>query len=302
MSGFKQILDLSKAAVEAGIRVGDIPGDGGLGPTTMTIIVTSHGFTPNDFGASIIVVPPIGFASGSDGSGDLGLAEDYGGTGDDKTFNVAFDGVWTFDDGFWQSTIVVFPNQVGVLTDITIIFSNPDLDDFTEPEDEIPGNLTLISQSYEVDEDKGEDTFSFTYQNTFNTDPTGFAITRDDVLVGSVPWTNGVTDYTYHDIVFTAAGLHAYKVYAYKYDDGSKSGPAGPLDVTFGGDSPDIIMIGSGGYTLGGGAIFVFVEDASGIYRIVANKTNDTLYDRNTDDTMDVKIPDPFVDTGFIGG
>lgn len=47
----------------------------------------------------------------------------------------------------------------------------------------------------------------------------------------------------------------------------------------------------------------ITLVNASGIYRLVKNKTNDTLYDNlNPPATVDVKIPNPFVKTGFIGG
>jgi len=65
-----------------------------------------------------------------------------------------------------------------------------------------------------------------------------------------------------------------------------------------------IIVTGDGSQfsgTMDLGLLAVLLADASGIYRIVRNKTNDTLYDR-TGDTVDVKIPDPFFDTGYVGG
>jgi len=43
------------------------------------------------------------------------------------------------------------------------------------------------------------------------------------------------------------------------------------------------------------------VDDVSGIYTLVPNKRNDTYWTRNNGvDTEDVKIPDPFVETGFV--
>lgn len=49
--------------------------------------------------------------------------------------------------------------------------------------------------------------------------------------------------------------------------------------------------------------IIITMANASGIYFLSVNKTNDTLYDNiNAPDTTDVKIPDPFIKTGFIGG
>ena len=48
----------------------------------------------------------------------------------------------------------------------------------------------------------------------------------------------------------------------------------------------------------------VVVADASGIYTLTPSKTNDTLYVStiNGNTTEDVKFPQPFVKTGFIGG
>jgi len=50
------------------------------------------------------------------------------------------------------------------------------------------------------------------------------------------------------------------------------------------------------------GTLAVLHPNTSGIYTLTLNKTNDTLYDRDTDDTVDVKIPNPFVRTGYVGG
>ncbi len=50
------------------------------------------------------------------------------------------------------------------------------------------------------------------------------------------------------------------------------------------------------------GTLTIYVATGSGIYRIVANKRNDTLYDRATGATTDTAIPEPFGETGFIGG
>lgn len=49
------------------------------------------------------------------------------------------------------------------------------------------------------------------------------------------------------------------------------------------------------------GTFRILYESGSGVYRIVANKRNDTLY-TSLGNTTDVKIPNPFADTGFIGG
>jgi len=50
------------------------------------------------------------------------------------------------------------------------------------------------------------------------------------------------------------------------------------------------------------GTFEILIADASGIYKITPDKTNDTLYSQNSLTTEDVAIPTPFVKTGFIGG
>lgn len=52
------------------------------------------------------------------------------------------------------------------------------------------------------------------------------------------------------------------------------------------------------------GLLKILTTQASGIYRIVADKTNDTLYINNPNDntTANFAFPDPFIKTGFIGG
>lgn len=66
---------------------------------------------------------------------------------------------------------------------------------------------------------------------------------------------------------------------------------------------PDIAVMGNGGLVLNGSVPITLLKDISGIYTLVPGKTNDTLIDRQTGvASVDVKIPDPFAKTGFIGG
>lgn len=60
---------------------------------------------------------------------------------------------------------------------------------------------------------------------------------------------------------------------------------------------------GYGGINFGGAVSddIIFSSNPSGIYTLVEGKTHDTLYERLTGVTsVDVKIPDPFIKTGFI--
>lgn len=58
----------------------------------------------------------------------------------------------------------------------------------------------------------------------------------------------------------------------------------------------------SGSVTLG--TLTVLIENGSGVYEIVPGKTNDTIYTNSGTDatTTDVAIPNPFAETGFVGG
>jgi hypothetical protein len=65
---------------------------------------------------------------------------------------------------------------------------------------------------------------------------------------------------------------------------------------------PDIYFETFGGIDLGGITGFQFIGNPSGIYTLVNSKTNDTLIERiPTPSTQVVKIPDPFIKTGFLG-
>ena len=66
---------------------------------------------------------------------------------------------------------------------------------------------------------------------------------------------------------------------------------------------PEIAVFGEGGLVLNGDAPLTLLKDVSGIYTLVPGKTSDTLIDRQTGATSaELKIPDPFAKTGFIGG
>jgi hypothetical protein len=69
--------------------------------------------------------------------------------------------------------------------------------------------------------------------------------------------------------------------------------------------SPDTnpVVLMDGGVNLDGAESLLLVQDLSGIYTLVPNKTDDTFYDRLTGQTTIIeKIPDPTFKTGYVGG
>jgi hypothetical protein len=68
-------------------------------------------------------------------------------------------------------------------------------------------------------------------------------------------------------------------------------------------DPPELATLGNGGLTLDGSTTITMLKNISGIYTLVPDKTNDTMYDRQSGQaSVDIKIPNPTAKTGYIGG
>jgi hypothetical protein len=128
------------------------------------------------------------------------------------------------------------------------------------------------------------------------------AVAIDQITVQSTLNTNLVI----YD-VFVICGSNAGMLNGTYYPPGCvpSFGPSGPWDIPPV-DPADIAIIGEGGIELGAAAAtsqLSLLRDISGIYTIVDGKTSDTLYDRQPAQTSaDHAIPNPFFETGFIGG
>lgn len=324
---WKQIFGISPTRAATGIIVTNIPGEAGLGPSNATVFVTAT--YPMGEVAQVTLFPGGRIATDDLGVGEVGVTTFYLNDGDDKIYHMSWDGDTDRGErGFWNGDIrVVFAGPPEALIDITIqsaSFEVDDVDDFEGDLNSPPENVEIISSEFDPDTNEGEVNLQFTYDNPTNEDPVGFAIQRvhvsgpdgsgagdgvsegdppQTITVGSIPWTDGVTTYNFTDYVFDL-GEYYYLIYAYKYGTpNSISLPTSPVTIIFGGEeTANLTIIGSGGMDLGGAADLVFISNASGIYTLVPNKREDTLYDRVLDTTIDVKIPDPFIKTGYIGG
>lgn len=66
---------------------------------------------------------------------------------------------------------------------------------------------------------------------------------------------------------------------------------------------PGVAVLSEGGLILGDDNPMTLLLDVSGIYTLVPGKRNDTLYDRQTEQSsIDMEIPDPTFKTGYVGG
>lgn len=125
------------------------------------------------------------------------------------------------------------------------------------------------------------------------------AIAIDQITVGTTLNVNGIV----YDIFIICGGIICGNDTFYPPPDE----PPGPYPVPPNNPPPSVISIVSeGGIIIGGPSPSTpssLLQDIGGIYTLVKDKTNDTLYDRQTGQTsVDVKIPDPNIKTGFIGG
>lgn len=292
---------LNNATIAGGLGVNQIPGDGGAGPSAFTIILSATGLVPGT--GTIELLSPttiVVSASGADLNGNLSCQTTWVNNGDDIHYSQIGGGIGSLPSGFWEQaqlirgTLSLVSNTIGV----DIQFGDADVLSFSTPLIDTPTNPTHSNDSW--DGSQGKTTVAFKYSNNNAENPNAIAIKRNGVVVASIPWVNGIVNYTYDDIVF-APGTYIYSFAAYKYPD--SIGPfSAPFSVTFGGPAK-FEFIASGGMSFGGGAIFQFLVDPSGIYTLTIGKTHDTIYNNTKvgNTTFDMKIPDPFVDTAFVG-
>lgn len=295
--GFRSIDSLNNAAAAIGKKVSEIPGDGGGGPAGFTLIASATGLIPGQ-PCTLEVFPSNGvFASGADGNGNISASVTWINSGDDRHFLQVAGGVGDFVDGFMNSLcraiLSIASNNIG----FDIQFSTGDFLGFTQDLVGGPGPNTYKDPTW--DGSLGEVTLDMHYDDTLSETPDSIAIVRDGVVIASVPIILGTKDYEYIDTLF-AAGTYVYSFFVYKYPD-SRSPISSSFSLTLGGP-PTFEMIASGGISFGSGATFQFLVNPSGLYKLTANKTHDTIYTNSVVDngTINVKIPDPYIKTGFL--
>jgi hypothetical protein len=300
MSGTKDIFDAPLTAGEFIIRVNEIPGDAsGLGPLVATVLVTASGLDSGD----ILQMFPSNKFDVAGGPGDASVLTTFTNNGDDKSFPTTgpanpvnlVEGFWNQEFRFTLATTT----GVNTLDQIQVSWVSLGIGDFTpNPGIPKPTNLEIINAEFIEDEDKQEVTLSWD-----SNDPTaeGHVIVQTDpnaveTIVGSVP--EDITEFTVI-IENPIEGVYGWTVQTYTYGPDEISDPSDPEVL----EIPNFLITMAGGISFGGSATLIFLVDPSGIYGLIPDKTDDTLYNRIEDPptSIDVKIPNPFVKTAYFG-
>lgn len=305
----QQIEGLSHDIADVGIPIASVPiisGSKGI-VTIFSINWGGRDLPPLDAAISIQGAPFPGgsgaFAVGTDSNGSIGV------TGSGNLFPPDYNptefstsaGTLVLVDGFWGSDIRAFINDSTGTRRFTIETLSLALTDLVETLNDVPENvqITRVEPNPVVDGETETD-LTWTYDN-LGEDPHGFTVIRDGEIIGTVPFETGEDEYTYTDYL-EEDGTYTYTIRTYKLtglDGGSTSPPSDPPIIVTTGDS---LIIYSAEMTLAfeWNSVMAFIVDPSGIYGLIPNKTHDTLYNRGEEDSVDVKIPDPFVKLAFI--
>lgn len=289
MSGFLSKSNISASDIANGIKMSEIPGDRGI-VNSFLLIITNSGLSPGSPGYASILSPanPIVSESGpADEFGHVGISLGWLRITNDTIWGQVSGGGGLFPNGFWDLTVRGNISISG-WADIDISFSSTDVLGFTQ--DLTTGTDVPIPSDPSWDGNKGQVTLNVHYDDTLAEHPDSIAIIRDGVAIANIPLVIGVKDYSFVDTVF-AAGTYSYSAAVYKYPN-SRSALSLAAPVSFGGP-PTFELVGSGGFSLGGSAIFGFLVDPSGLYKLVIGKTHDTIYTNSgsSNDTVNVAIP-----------
>ncbi len=289
---FRSISGLDNTRLGHGLNTGEIPGEGGAGPNTFIIFLSASGLEPENPSISISLLSPTSVSateSGTDANGNISVTVTWVNLGDDKHFAQAGGGSGNFPDGFWNTLELVrghlsVPTADGI--EIDIQFTDYPVIDFAQSLSNSPDTPTTRDQQWNGSE--GQVTLDVTLPN-LSESPTSIAIARNGEVIANVPVT-ALNDYSFTDFVF-ASGVYDYEVFAYKYPN-SRSLSSAATRATFGVVS-SFEITGSGGFEFGGSAVIGFLVDPSGLYKLVIDKTHDTIYTNTSagDDTENVAIP-----------
>lgn len=341
MATSRSIYDLDHQTAFDGINIRDIPGDpAAIGPEAIWIIWGASDLPPG-MSVGILGYPGGAGANGVDNNGNISCSMAFQNTGDDIHFNTSedvvefLDGFWNtllrIDIGTTLGTRWFYiqfggpdPNDPAEWPGTPPPPTRPNKPVITQNAQQIEDNelkVSWTSGSPDIADDTG---YYIEYQYDGNSEwwpaasipvnPTTFP--AHEVLF---PLDDFITPPTEIIVVIRTYNYGPPKTITLPSDPSDPFFPAAPPPgeeeipptptieipppgIPTLGPGGTLIGDGYGGFNLGGTATMVFIQNPSGIYTLVKNKRHDTLYERMTGITsVDVKIPDPFVRTGFVG-
>lgn len=279
-------LSVSRTAANTGVPISGFSGDGALtGPSAIVIFASnSTPLTPNDPNVSITLYPSGHLVVGTDSNGRISATATLVNTGDDQNFSIAGGGTYFKSTGLWQDLVravlvAIDPSDV----QFDLQYSGDALTDFSQGGPPTPNSPTITNITNPDAQLNTKMDVTIQYKNADPVNSYHAMITRaikgqsitTAVMVGSTPLLAPGATTTFTDVV---DNTNNYDYYVYFYD-GSLNISSSPAKVT---------------------TNAVITADPSGVYTLTPGKTHDTLYDHQGG-TTNVAIPNPFIETAFLG-
>jgi hypothetical protein len=293
--------EYTTAQMTAGIPIADIPGDD-CGVAPLVAVITCGDLADPPLPASdptiLMQVFPGGASTvGTDSLGQIGVIETLTRDGLDPN---SYDGL-PFTSGFaGQGAKIVLIPLPDVLCYINIDFLDDPLSNY--PAGGVPGAATgadIDSATYDEDEDR--QTLTITFTPPGNEDANVVTMVADGTPTTILTLPPGTTTTTVTLPPVAPGVIVTILITPVIISPPTSGTPAStpPFTVPFNAMAP---LVMSGGIDLGGTMVVQALTDPSGVYTLVPGKRSDTLYDRiPTEITVEVKIPDPYVKTAFVG-
>lgn len=305
MALFSKFGTITKAQGAAGFTIASLDGESPATLIGADYFAGVSGLPPSDPTSAIQVLPGDNSDVGADINGNIGAQITYINTGNDIDFTTtgAISPV-SMGTGFYSRLFyaIFFGEPVGPTyeIDISVTLSGTPLGDLTES-GAVDANTGADVDSAVYDDDVDRQTITLTWTTAPGpAKPTVVSVVLPGpttLVVGTVPAGQPPT------LTFTLPPGIPPGTISIITNTIIVPNISPPTTTPF--TIPTNIMSPltlSGGIDLGGTMIVQALTDPSGVYTLVPGKRSDTLYDRiPAEVSVEVKIPDPYIKTSFVG-